>query len=63
MGGTGDEGSDTPRFVATYTQAIVEGTDDGRLFLQGDGTATTDSRDFGAIAPDRVIGVVRCTSP
>ncbi len=36
-------------------------TPDGRLFLKGDGTVSTDSRDFGALAPDQVLGVVRCT--
>lgn len=36
---------------------------DGRLFLVGDGHASTDSRDFGPIAPERVIGRVVCTFP
>ncbi len=36
---------------------------DGGLFLIGEGTATSDSRDFGAIAPEAVLGVVRCTLP
>jgi SOS-response transcriptional repressor LexA len=36
---------------------------DGQLFLRGDGTLTTDSRDYGAISPDCVIGVVVSTFP
>ena len=38
-------------------------TEDGRLFLVGDGHASTDSRDFGPIEPSRVIGRVVCTFP
>ena len=38
-------------------------TPDGRLFLVGDGHASTDSRDFGPIDPSRVIGRVVCTFP
>jgi len=36
---------------------------DGRLFLRGDGVLTTDSRDYGAVDPDCVIGVVLSTFP
>ena len=38
-------------------------TDDGRIFLRGDGTVSTDSRDFGAVPPERVLGRVVCTLP
>ncbi len=36
---------------------------DGRLFLRGDGEVSTDSRDYGAVSPDALQGVVRCTFP
>jgi len=38
-------------------------TDDGRVFLRGDGSVSTDSRDFGALSLDSVLGVVVCTFP
>ena len=38
-------------------------TADGRVFLRGDGSVSTDSRDFGALPPDAVLGVVVCTFP
>ena len=38
-------------------------TPDGRVFLKGDGTASTDSRDYGALGADKILGVVRCTFP
>ena len=38
-------------------------TQDGRVFLKGDGTTSTDSRDFGALSSDQILGVVRCTFP
>jgi signal peptidase I len=38
-------------------------TADGRVFLRGDGTVSTDSRDFGALPPESVLGVVVCTFP
>lgn len=38
-------------------------TDDGRIFLRGDGAVSTDSRDFGAVSPERVLGRVVCTLP
>jgi len=36
---------------------------DGRLFLRGDGEITTDSRDYGAVSADSVLGVVVSTFP
>lgn len=38
-------------------------TPDGRLFLRGDGPVSTDSRDYGPLSPDALVGVVRCTFP
>ncbi len=38
-------------------------TPEGRVFLKGDGTASTDSRDFGALPSEQILGVVRCTFP
>lgn len=38
-------------------------TSDGRMFLRGDGVVSTDSRDFGAVPPDAIVGVVVCTFP
>lgn len=38
-------------------------TPDGRLFLRGDGPVSTDSRDYGPLSPDAILGVVRCTFP
>lgn len=35
----------------------------GRLFLRGDGEISTDSRDYGAVASESVLGVVVCTFP
>ena len=36
---------------------------DGRLFLRGDGPVSTDSRDYGPLPSDALLGVVRCTFP
>ena len=36
---------------------------DGRLFLRGDGEITTDSRDYGAITSEHIVGVVVSTFP
>ena len=36
---------------------------DGRLFLRGDGALTTDSRDYGAISSEHILGVVVSTFP
>jgi len=38
-------------------------TDDGRPFVIGDGSPSTDSRDFGAIDPSGVVGIVVSTFP
>ena len=38
-------------------------TKDGRVFLRGDGSVSTDSRDFGALPSSAVLGVVVCTFP
>jgi nickel-type superoxide dismutase maturation protease len=37
-------------------------TDTG-VFVVGDGSPSTDSRDFGAISADRIVGTVICTFP
>jgi nickel-type superoxide dismutase maturation protease len=36
---------------------------DGCLFLRGDGEITTDSRDYGAISSEHILGVVVSTFP
>ena len=36
---------------------------DGRLFLRGDGEISTDSRDYGAISSEHILGVVVSTFP
>lgn len=36
---------------------------DGRFFLRGDGEVTTDSRDYGTIPADSILGVVVSTFP
>lgn len=36
---------------------------DGRVFLRGDGLVSTDSRDYGPLPFDALLGVVRCTFP
>ena len=36
---------------------------DGRLFLRGDGEVTTDSRDYGAVSSEHILGVVVSTFP
>lgn len=38
-------------------------TTDGHLFLKGDAGTSTDSRDFGAVPPERLLGTVTCTLP
>ena len=38
-------------------------TADGRIFLVGDAGASTDSRDFGPVPPERILGKVTCTLP
>ena len=38
-------------------------TADGRVFLRGDAATSTDSRDFGAVDPDQILGRVVCTFP
>lgn len=38
-------------------------TSDGRFFLVGDAGASTDSRDFGPVPPERILGKVTCTLP
>ena len=48
---------------ASVLKRVDHITADGDLFLKGDGTVSTDSRDYGALAADAVVGVVRCTFP
>ncbi len=36
---------------------------DGQLFLRGDGEISTDSRDYGAISSEHILGVVVSTFP
>lgn len=38
-------------------------TEDGRFFLRGDASTSTDSRDFGPVDPERIVGRVVCTLP
>ena len=38
-------------------------TADGRFFLVGDAGASTDSRDFGPVPSERILGKVTCTLP
>lgn len=42
---------------------VVRIESDGHLFLRGDGEVTTDSRDYGAVPPDCILGVVVSTFP
>ena len=42
---------------------VVRIESDGHLFLRGDGEVTTDSRDYGAVPPDWILGVVVSTFP
>lgn len=51
---------DTDRVVVKRVQRVEP---DGRLFLRGDGERTTDSRDYGAVPAERVVGVVVSTFP
>jgi len=40
---------------------IAKMTDDGRYYLEGDNpTASTDSRSFGPISPQQIVGQVTC---
>ena len=42
---------------------LVRTEPDGLLFLRGDGEVTTDSRDYGALPADCILGVVVSTFP
>jgi signal peptidase I len=52
-----------PSQDTTVAKRVDHITDAGAVFLKGDGTVSTDSRDYGPLPPDRVLGVVRCTFP
>ncbi|MBO84078.1 MAG: peptidase S24 [Deltaproteobacteria bacterium] len=52
-----------PESGQVIVKRVVRIEADGRLFLRGDGEITTDSRDYGALPADAVLGVVVSTFP
>ena len=51
---------DTGQVVVKRVERIES---DGSLFLRGDGEISTDSRDYGTLSPDCILGVVTSTFP
>lgn len=47
----------------TIVKRVDHLTDTGDLFLRGDGTPSTDSRDFGPVPSTLLLGKVVCTLP